>query len=164
MEDLVKLTKANLSAALSSKGSLSTKQFNVLGYKKPFKGWKRQLIGTMFSQQQIDKFIGLKNAHLKNRKQKTSRKSTVVIPKQKVGVYYSPKWKAKRKKIKERDNYRCVSCGNGRWDGRELVVHHLVYERDKEVWDVPDWYLVTLCDECHRKEHSKILTPPPKVY
>ena len=67
-----------------------------------------------------------------------------------------PRWKAKRKRILERDNYRCTWCGRA----ENLQVHHKYYMRYPdgkmaEPWDYPDDKLVTLCDRCHREWHGK---------
>ena len=78
--------------------------------------------------------------------------------------YKHPKWKELRNRIYIRDKKRCVRCGDGPRDGKDLHVHHLLYIKDKEPWDVPEYYLVTLCVECHKLEHSIRLTPPSKHY
>lgn len=64
------------------------------------------------------------------------------------------RWKNKRRKILERDNYRCVKCGYQ----HKLQVHHKYYERYPnnyivKPWDYPDTALITLCDNCHKNEH-----------
>lgn len=65
------------------------------------------------------------------------------------------RWKAKRKKILKRDNYKCVNCGCK----QNLQVHHKYYERypnnyPADAWDYPDAALITLCDKCHKAEHK----------
>lgn len=76
----------------------------------------------------------------------------------------SPKWLAKRNKIKKRDKYKCTKCGCK----DNLHVHHTYYLPNKMPWEVPDECLVTLCKVCHEKEHkdrdikSFVRTSPPK--
>lgn len=62
----------------------------------------------------------------------------------------SPKWKTKRKKILERDNYTCTKCDSK----KSLHVHHTYYLIGKMPWEVPDGCLITLCKVCHEKEHK----------
>mgnify|MGYP006276793303 CR=1 FL=1 len=61
----------------------------------------------------------------------------------------TPEWDSKRKKILKRDGFKCRECGRS---NVELHVHHLKYG-EKTAWDVPDDWLITLCDEHHKQEH-----------
>ncbi len=81
-------------------------------------------------------------------------------PKNKHKDYLNSKWDIKRRRIYKRDNYKCVNCG----DKGKMNAHHLLYERGKEIWEVPDYYIVSLCDDCHKLEHSKELSGPAKRY
>jgi 5-methylcytosine-specific restriction endonuclease McrA len=74
--------------------------------------------------------------------------------------YRNDKWDRKRKRIYKRDKYRCVKCGAN----SKMNAHHLLYEQGKQIWDVPDFYLVTLCDKCHKEEHSKDLIKPTRHF
>lgn len=72
-------------------------------------------------------------------------------------------WKAKREEILERDEYECQYCHNR---NRTLQVHHkyyLKYPNGIKVypWEYPNEALITLCDRCHKWEHSK---RTPKTY
>jgi 5-methylcytosine-specific restriction endonuclease McrA len=58
-----------------------------------------------------------------------------------------PRWERKRDRILKRDKYTCQRCGNK----RTLQVHHLAYQG--RPWEVPDSWLLTLCDKCHDKKH-----------
>jgi 5-methylcytosine-specific restriction endonuclease McrA len=65
-----------------------------------------------------------------------------------------PLWQKKRLKIMQRDNFTCQNC-----DDKEstLHVHHLIYlpkEDYPNPWDYPDTLLITLCDTCHKEEHT----------
>ena len=62
-----------------------------------------------------------------------------------------PKWKAKSRKIRDRDGHRCVKCGA---KDVELHVHHKYYLPNREPWDYTDKALITLCGACHDKEHA----------
>lgn len=68
-----------------------------------------------------------------------------------------PKWKEKRLKILQRDNFRCVVCG---YD-KKLQIHHKRYKTDPKTgkrilpWEYDDDDLVTLCDLHHRRIHGK---------
>ena len=64
-----------------------------------------------------------------------------------VGRHYWPRWV--RVRILHRDRYTCKTCGK-RLPASKLVVHHLKYT-DKVVSE----NLVTLCNSCHGKSHSK---------
>lgn len=63
----------------------------------------------------------------------------------------NPKWQKKRLEILQRDGFRCCICGS---ESKTLHVHHLYYEKDKEIWDYSDRCLITLCEDCHKKEHD----------
>ena len=56
--------------------------------------------------------------------------------------------KAKRERIKERDGYACVECG----ESHNLHVHHVVSRENGGTDD--DTNLVTLCKLCHAKAHE----------
>lgn len=61
--------------------------------------------------------------------------------------YVSTKeWRAKRRAIFERDNYRCVKCSSN----KRLCCHHLTYDN---LGDEPLSDLQTLCTSCHAKLH-----------
>lgn len=72
-----------------------------------------------------------------------------------------PDWKAKRKVILRRDMYRCVHCHSD----KGLQVHHRQYHfmisvhKFRLPWDYPNHLLITLCESCHRKGHSKYKVP-----
>lgn len=55
-----------------------------------------------------------------------------------------PRWQKKRLKILERDEWKCIKCGDKK---TELHVHHLAYY--KNPWDIPNKLLKTLCAHCH---------------
>lgn len=81
-----------------------------------------------------------------------------------VSPYNDPRWKRVRDEIVIRDKHRCRMCGVIERPGIKMDVHHLLYDKDKEVWEVPYLYLATLCRKCHCKEHSKRLKGPSKKF
>lgn len=71
--------------------------------------------------------------------------------------YRSTQWQEKKNKILTRDNYTCAICGKHGDEHTLMHVHHLTYKNCKNhhAWDCPDEDLVTLCEDCHKKVHSK---------
>ena len=64
-------------------------------------------------------------------------------------IYNSPRWRAVRKEVLERDGWRCQECGG---PGR-LEVHHKVRLADGgEHFDLGN--LETLCRSCHQARLS----------
>ena len=62
-----------------------------------------------------------------------------------------PRWRRKRLQILERDKWTCKICAD---KTRTLHVHHLFYFKDKDPWDIPNGFLITLCEDCHSEERS----------
>lgn len=58
----------------------------------------------------------------------------------------SPKWQRVRLKVFERDNWKCVSCGD---EDSQLSVHHQEYAKSGLPWEAPLDKLITVCDRCH---------------
>ena len=63
-----------------------------------------------------------------------------------------PRWQKKRLAILERDNWSCQQCGANE---STLHIHHRVYRRGKEPWEIEDRLLVTLCESCHEVEKEQ---------
>lgn len=59
-----------------------------------------------------------------------------------------PRWQRKRLRILERDGWRCKACYD---DKNTLHVHHLFYFKG-DPWDIPDGFLITLCEDCHENK------------
>ena len=62
-------------------------------------------------------------------------------------------WLRRKFDILQRDNYVCSNCLKDNFES-QLEVHHLCYIKGKKVWQYQDYMLVTLCRECHQKEHD----------
>lgn len=63
----------------------------------------------------------------------------------------SPEWQRKSCNHKYLDNYTCQICGRR---DKVVHVHHHFYIEGRHIWEYPDETLVTLCEDCHAKEHS----------
>ncbi len=63
-----------------------------------------------------------------------------------------PRWQKKRLEILNRDEWTCVWCCDSE---TTLHVHHLIYSPGVEPWDIPNKYLITICDNCHQVEHEE---------
>ena len=61
-----------------------------------------------------------------------------------------PRWQKKRLKILSRDRFKCQCCLSGE---RTLHVHHINYLSNSEPWEIPNRYLISLCDKCHSLEN-----------
>ncbi len=65
-----------------------------------------------------------------------------------VELLRDPRWQRKRLKILERDDWKCVWCGDTQ---NNLQVDHAYYERGRKPWEADDSTLHTLCADCHRR-------------
>ena len=76
-------------------------------------------------------------------------------------LLFKPEWRAKRAEILQRDNHTCSIC----YGSEDLQVHHRQYHfiaslnQFKLPWDYPDYLLITLCESCHKRGHSKFKVP-----
>lgn len=61
-----------------------------------------------------------------------------------------PRWQKKRLEILNRDSFACMNCHDTE---KTLHVHHTKYSIG-DPWDVPNEYLVTLCESCHQEEEE----------
>jgi 5-methylcytosine-specific restriction endonuclease McrA len=53
-----------------------------------------------------------------------------------------------RRRVLERDNWRCQNCGSL----KNLQVHHKTTR--SQLGDDAEFNLITLCDSCHSSEHG----------
>lgn len=63
-------------------------------------------------------------------------------------------WQDRSHAIKTRDNLKCQAF-NCSTPNSILQVHHLDYFNHKLPWEYPDDMLITLCEQCHKKEISR---------
>lgn len=72
-------------------------------------------------------------------------------------LLFRSEWKIKREQILQRDFHKCFICN----DNNSLQVHHRQYHfivdenKYKLPWAYSDYLMVTLCESCHRRGHSK---------
>jgi len=169
--DKVLMTKEIFESGKSITGGWNKKQLNALGIRSWFKGWKKQIINKEFSQDQIDSFLLLKNYNRRNNSEitesdipftksikpvLTNRKSEMVKITSEVSYkeqYNHPNWQRKRLEIMERDEFKCMLCGNKH---KMLHVHHNTYD-GKYIWECRNQSMITLCVDCHSKYHGKNL-------
>ena len=72
-------------------------------------------------------------------------------------------WLRKKYEIFFRDNFVCSNCLKDNYES-QLECHHIAYIPHRKAWEYPDYLLVTLCRECHQKEHnSKSIYNPNKI-
>ena len=64
------------------------------------------------------------------------------------------RWQVRKNEIMSRDGFRCRICGASAHDGITLNVHHIKYYRGRKPWGYADSDLVTLCEGCHKQQHS----------
>lgn len=65
-----------------------------------------------------------------------------------------PRWQKRRLEILQQDNWKCAFCGD---DKNTLHVHHFVYSKSGNPWDVEDGDACALCKTCHHIYHSKTI-------
>lgn len=70
-------------------------------------------------------------------------------------------WLRKKYEIFSRDNFVCSICLKDNYES-QLECHHIAYIPNKKAWEYQDYLLVTLCRECHQKEHDTNSTINPK--
>lgn len=66
------------------------------------------------------------------------------------------RWQVRKNEIMSRDGFRCRKCGASALDGVTLNVHHIRYYRGRKPWEYADKDLVTLCESCHKHQHSDV--------
>lgn len=69
--------------------------------------------------------------------------------------YHTGAWKKKRKEILKRDHNSCKICRqNGKYT-KAVTVHHIKHLRDVPELALTDNNLISLCRECHEKQHPE---------
>jgi ribosomal protein S27E len=60
-----------------------------------------------------------------------------------------PRWQRRRLEILQRDEFTCQKCLS---KDKTLHVHHIEYIKGKMAWEYENYYLKTLCLDCHQLE------------
>lgn len=81
------------------------------------------------------------SAHLQRRREQYSR-----------WLLTSPEWQETRRRVHQRDDYRCRLCGTDEASGN-LVVHHLL--NYKNGWNPPLSDLLLICEKDHCLLHGR---------
>lgn len=63
-----------------------------------------------------------------------------------------PRWQKMRLQVLQADNFTCQYCGE---TTKTLNIHHYVYAKSGNPWDVSLGDLTTLCEDCHKINHIK---------
>lgn len=71
-----------------------------------------------------------------------------------------PRWQKRKTEILTRDNFTCQLCGS---KDKTLHVHHKYYLENHKPWEYSGNVLVTLCEDCHRRIHTKPNTDTAKI-
>ncbi len=162
MKDHITINRTHIIKAKAGRKVPTIRQFESLGFKAPFLGWEDEILGKEFLVDDVIGFVNV-NKHKNNKKpqrSKKKRKSKLTREAYKA-QYKRQEWIELRDRIVFRDGNKCVLCKQG---AKYFHVHHLLYEKGKSIWNVPDCYLITLCPGCHKKEHSKTFIIPPKHF
>ena len=159
---MVILTQEMIRRGMSVNGGWNNKQTEILGEKQT-NGWLKRLVGKVVTQEQFDVFVSLKDSHLKpytiQKKICKEVKGLDFVPSPEnipwADQYLHPNWQKMRTYCLKRDNFQCVNCKD-----RESTLHqhHLRYLPNKKIWEVPHYYVITLCETCHSIEHNRDLT------
>lgn len=80
-------------------------------------------------------------------------------------LLFDKRWKEYRKKILERDQHKCRSCG----EKEALQMHHRQYHyslklrKYRKPWEYPTSLIISLCSKCHQKGHQLYKVPTKYV-
>ena len=122
-----------------------------------FNNGSRKLMQIMDDKQWKAKIAKIRKKKYDLKKEQAKKKKSTDYNLQ----YQTDEWLELRERIIQRDNFMCVTCGK---KPKVYNVHHLLYQKGRRIWDVPDYYLITLCPGCHIKEHSKRFSIPNKHF
>jgi len=153
------ITQQFLNLGKSVRGGWNKKQMIAIGVESFDKGWVRRLIGKEISDESAKRFMELKDAHLDSLRLKNKERRVISFEPIQDGTPYAdqykhPNWQKMRLIVLKRDGFRCVNCKNAQ---KTLHAHHLKYNKKGFIWDVPHWYIATLCEDCHSEEHQRDL-------
>jgi hypothetical protein len=165
--DTIILTEEILEKGKSRNGAWSAAQVKLFGISEFRKGWKKNIVGHSFPSAIIQRFLNLKDKHLEKYVVDTDTKkhhdSLLSVDKD-LPVdeqYRHPEWLSLRQVILDRDNNTCRIC---KTKATELHVHHLMYPKNKFVWQIDHKYLITVCRECHETIHDGLTNTTPNSH
>lgn len=72
-----------------------------------------------------------------------------------MNLYKSKRWKKKRAVILRRDNYKCQMCIRYGKNVDAETVHHIKHVEDYPELAFVDKNLISLCNDCHNKQHPE---------
>jgi len=156
----------------SLKGGWNSAQLRALGIDgmKQNKGWKHTIIGKEIDDSKVAMFLSLKDAHISEDRRNTLKVkkgmptgklsfAPVFNPIPYADQYLHPNWQKMRLFVLNRDKFKCVCCGS---TDKTLHAHHIKYLFGKFIWEVPHYYITTLCEDCHSEEHKRDLRASKK--
>ena len=74
--------------------------------------------------------------------------------------YKTKKWRKKSKDILKRDKFRCQYCKRYGKIREAVLVHHIKHLEEFPELAYNNENLISLCLECHNKEHPERAKPP----
>jgi len=159
------MTKEIMKEGMSINNGWNKHQLAAIGEKQT-RGWYQRIIGKEVTEEEVRGFLDYKDFHFSGKPEKIKN---ILLRKGKNNKpvftdvtrnisfsdqYLHPNWQKMRLYILQRDGFCCVDCGS---KDKQLHAHHLKYIYGKFIWDVPPFYIVTLCEDCHSKEHNRDL-------
>lgn len=72
-KEVLIITEELLEKGKSLRGSWNRRQLKLLGINQPYKGWQRNIIGRTISKENAQKFLLLKNNHLRKMLKRTEK-------------------------------------------------------------------------------------------
>ncbi len=119
MSNMVVVTAELMTAGSSVSGLWNRKQLELLGVPWPLeKGWRLLVLGNKITQEAADRFIALKNSHIRNPQQLTK-------PKQQLSVLYNNKSDAPEEIELVKITNDFINSGrsrNGGWSRAQFVL------------------------------------------
>lgn len=80
-------------------------------------------------------------------------------------LLHDVRWRNKCKEILKRDEKKCIICKSK----EHLHVHHRQYHFSKAMkrhinpWEYNNFYLITLCENCHKVGHTQYKVPVKEI-
>jgi hypothetical protein len=70
--------------------------------------------------------------------------------------YKTAEWQKRKSERMALADFTCESCGNT--NQKQLHVHHINYDSNRDLWEYEDVEFMCLCNECHSTIHDLIKT------